>query len=578
MKKLSCILFCLTFALVLFVGNTASGENAPQVANKIEEPLQIKVTPWGRTQTEVDAAKLRVEESGVVQNALKDTKYRLISFDTIGSEDKTRPAQMPTRFQIVFYDYTNDRTIVAGGDFAGKEEIVVGEADFEPGVSSEELQAAFDLIKNTTELGVLYSNNEIKTFGAMPPTSYVNGERLVNVGITFLKTGENRVVGVSFKNNKIVEYKRSAPLYSKASAESCGITAANQGTTSSGTPGQYQLTVSQSGATLWEMLVVRPSASSGNAEERSGIEIRDVKYKGKSVLKRGHAPILNVQYDSDFCGPYRDFQYAESFFNAPEEGSTEPAPGIRILAAGQVAQTAVDSGVDRGNFRGIAVYTQNVGFGAEVVLVSEMEAGWYRYIMEWRFAPDGTIRPRYGFSATNSSCVCATHRHHVYWRFDFDVVSPTNKILQVERGRKFLQPVTNEAARLRNYATNRSYLIQNSNSDEGYLLVPNISDGTSDAFSVGDFWFLKYHAETDGEPMEIDDPNSNTGDPKLDVPANFTPWLNNESLVNQDVVVWYGAHYIHSHDGENLLSPDRSGSNMISGEHVVGPNLRPVRW
>jgi hypothetical protein len=88
MKKLSCILFCLTFALVLFVGNTASGENAPQVANKIEEPLQIKVTPWGRTQTEVDAAKLRVEESGVVQNALKDTKYRLISFDTIGSEDK----------------------------------------------------------------------------------------------------------------------------------------------------------------------------------------------------------------------------------------------------------------------------------------------------------------------------------------------------------------------------------------------------------------------------------------------------------------------------------------------------------
>jgi hypothetical protein len=141
-----------------------------------------------------------------------------------------------------------------------------------------------------------------------------------------------------------------------------------------------------------------------------------------------------------------------------------------------------------------------------------------------------------------------------------------------------LQPVTNETARLRNYATNRSYLIQNSNSDEGYLLVPNLSDGVSDAFSGGDFWFLKYHAETDGEPTEIDDPNSNTGDLKLDVPANFAPWLNNESLVNQDVVVWYGAHYIHSHDGGNQLSPDRSGSTVISGEHVVGPNLRPVRW
>ncbi len=578
MKKLTCILFCLTFALVLFVGNTASGENTPQAANKIEKSLQIKVTPWGRTQTEVDAVKLRVEQSRVVQNALEDTKYRLISFDTIGSEIKTRPAQVPTQFQVVFYDYTNDRTVVAAGDFAGKEEITVREADFEPGVSSEEVQSAYDLIKNDSEFGVLYSNNEIKTFAAMPPTSYVNGERLVNIGIAFLKTGENRVVGVSFKNNKIVEYKGSAPLTSRASPESCGITAANQGTTSSGTPGQYQLTVSQSDATLWEMLVIRPSASSGNADERSGIEIRDVKYKGKSVLKRGHAPILNVQYEGDFCGPYRDFQYSESFFNAPEEGATEPASGIRILAAGQIAQTAVDSGVDRGNFRGIAVYTQNVGLGDEIVLVSEMEAGWYRYIMEWRFAPDGTIRPRYGFSATNSSCVCATHTHHVYWRFDFDIVSPTNKILQVERGRRFLQLVTNETARLRNYATNRSYLIQNSNSDEGYLLVPNLSDGVSDAFSGGDFWFLKYHAETDGEPTEIDDPNSNTGDPKLDVPANLAPWVNNESLVNQDVVVWYTARYVHSRDGESLLSPERSGSAVIDGDHVVGPNLRPVRW
>jgi len=38
------------------------------------------------------------------------------------------------------------------------------------------------------------------------------------------------------------------------------------------------------------------------------------------------------------------------------------------------------------------VYVQ----GQEVVLVSEMEAGWYRYVSQWRLHTDGTIRPRFG--------------------------------------------------------------------------------------------------------------------------------------------------------------------------------------
>jgi hypothetical protein len=95
-------------------------------------------------------------------------------------------------------------------------------------------------------------------------------------------------------------------------------------------------------------------------------------------------------------------------------------------------------------------------------MVSEMNAGWYRYIMEWRFAPDGTIRPRYGFGSTKNACVCSAHQHNAYWRFDFDIVNPTNKIFQIERGRKFLKPITREANVLRNYATNRGFVIQNS--------------------------------------------------------------------------------------------------------------------
>ena len=568
MKKLNCVLFGVCFVITFAVNIVVAGEKSSKRSRKAQETVKIKVSAWGPTQAEVQAAMLRVEKSRAVQNVLENTKYRLISFDYIESEyDKSKPAQSPTNFRIVFYDYTNDRTFTAEGDFANTKIVTVREEKFQPGVSSQELAEAFEMVKKDAGLGEFYRQKQLKIFEAMPPVSVLDGERLVNVGIKILPDGENQVIGISFKNNRIVRYKDNAPLTSLAADDACGINSANQGNTANGTAGQYQLTVRLNNAPLWEMLFIRPSASSGNSQERSGIEVRDVKYKGKSVLKRGHAPILNVQYEGDACGPYRDWQYSEGYFNAPTEGAIDAAPGVRILAPGRVAQTSLDSGNDLGNFAGVAVYTQN----GETILVSEMDAGWYRYIMEWRFANDGTIRPRYGFGATNSTCVCNSHQHNVYWRFDFDIVSPTNKVFQLERGGKFIQPVKNETARLRSYQTNRSFLIQNSNGGEAYKVVTNLSDGEANDFSVGDFWLLKYRAGIGGEPDEIDDPN---GDEQK---ANFAPWLNNESLLNQDVVLWYSGHFAHHSDGEHLLSPDRSGT-VLTGSHVVGPDLRPVRW
>jgi Cu2+-containing amine oxidase len=185
-----------------------------------------------------------------------------------------------------------------------------------------------------------------------------------------------------------------------------------------------------------------------------------------------------------------------------------------------------------------------------------------------RFAPDGTIRPRYGFGSTKNACVCSAHQHNAYWRFDFDIVNPTNKIFQIERGRKFLKPITNEASILRNYGTNRGFVIQNSTGNEAYSLTPSLADGNADTFSRGDFWFLKYKGTT-AAPDELDDQN-------VGAIANFAPWLDNESLVDQDVVVWYAGHFVHNDDA-NLLDPDRSGM-VLTGSHVVGPTLRPIRW
>ena len=562
----------------LLISNAVfAGENTEKKHSKrSEQPLQVKVVPWGPTQKDVDAAKIRIEQNAAVQNELRGVNYRLVGFQYIddAGTDKSQPTSIPTRFRVTFYDYTGDRAVVAEGDFAGKEAVNVRTELSDPGVGGEELQAAYQLVKADADFADLFKSGKLEYDAAMPPVSNLNGERLVNVTVKNLTDGTYQIVGVSFKDNRLVRYENNAPPLSRVSEVSCGIPSAGQGSTGQGLTGQYQMTVTGTDRTpLWQMLIVRPSASSGASGEGSGIEIRDVKYKGKSVMKRGNAPILNVKYINDTCGPYRDWQYSEGFFNAPATGATYPngvGGGIVVLADGQVATTAVESRTDIGNFQGVAVYQQDVGNGKEIVLVTEMNAGWYRYVMEWRFAPDGTIRPRYGFGSTTNGCVCNPRNHHVYWRFDFDIVNPTNKVFKLERGRKFQTPVTTEAAIFRDTQLKRGFLIQNSTGDEAYQITPSLNDGSvtddfgvlNDTFGAGDFWLMQYKGAANA-PLELDDPNTSAA-------ANLAPWINNESLVNQDIVVWYGAH--------QFRSDDTSRPDVISGFHIVGPDLRPVRW
>jgi len=574
-------IFAGFFITLLFVaGNAAAGENTPK-RNKRRPPVDIKITAWGPTQSEVDAAIARVERSGAVQAQLKGSKYRLLEFAYIESENKSTSTKSPTRFRVAFYDYTNDRSIVAESDFAGKENVIVRKEYRNPTPNDAEFDEAVSILQKDQRYSSKLTAGSIKTFQPMPPTTILDGtmERLVNIGLRVSNSDQTEVISVSIRRGEVIRYTENAPPSSKASDGSCGIASAGQSTTPQNTPGQYQLTVNDGQNPLWEMLIIRPSASSGT--NKSGIEVRDVKYRGKSVLKRGHVPVLNVQYTPASCGPYRDWQWQEDNFSTPSN-STDPAPGIRLVPPGGVATTSIETGVDGGNFRGVAVYQQDVGNGVEVVLITEMQAGWYRYINEWRFGSDGTIRPRYGFGATINGCVCDVHHHHAYWRFDFDIVGTNNRVYQIERGRKFLQPIDTEITRNKNVATNRSLLIQNSTGNEAYALVPNKTDGVVDTFGVNDFWVLRYKNLTvpaGANPNfvnEIDDGETCINCTDTTGPIRIDPFINGESVIDHDVVVWYGAHFTHN-DGGNLVNPNRS-PEVISGSHVIGPDLRPVRW
>ena len=197
------------------------------------------------------------------------------------------------------------------------------------------------------------------------------------------------------------------------------------------------------------------------------------------------------------------------------------------------------------------------------MLVCELQAGWYRYVSYWRLHADGTIRPRFGFGAVQSSCVCNIHHHHVYWRLDFDVVNATDNDVHEFNdpplsGSSKWHALPNEIRRERSPQHHRRWRVDNRQGDEHYTLVPGANDGEADGFEVGDLWALRKR------PGEIDDGVTFTTDPQK-ARAHLDQFVTGQPL-DGDVVLWYAAHFSH-----DVQHPDQD-------EHIVGPELQPGGW
>ena len=212
-----------------------AGVGSQKDRRKVPQPLKITVTPWGPTQADIDAAKLRTENSETVQSILNNTNDRLMSLEYIGSQNNKKP---PTRFRIIYYDYTNNRTYTAEGDFAGTEKIKSCRPISSPESPTKSWRTLTSLRPLTGTLALLAESKKIEFSAAMPPVTMVEGERYVNVGVRNNITGEFRVVGVGFKNNTVLKYEGGAPKASRSAEDTCGLPNAFQQTTDNGTPGQ----------------------------------------------------------------------------------------------------------------------------------------------------------------------------------------------------------------------------------------------------------------------------------------------------------------------------------------------------
>ncbi len=533
-------------------GNREMTSKARSLPANFQGPLTVSITPVGPAQAQIDSAVQTVRAYSTVRKYLDGTQNRQLSFEML---DKPAYSQQQ-RFRVTFYDYTNNRPIIVESSFDDIRQTTVTIGNVQPLPSPEEFEAAADILKADEKYGSLFKSGKAQIYRPMPPlaSDSVASERSLTVGI-FIGENEppNQIVAVNMIRGTITAFENNAPPTSMAVPEQCGIPGAGQSTTSRNTAGQYNLTITSGSTTIWQMLVIRPSASSGT--RASGVELRDVYYLGKLLFKRAHVPILNVQYDNNACGPYRDWQWQEGMFEAT---GADVAPGIRIANA--APKTIIESRTDTGNFRGVAIY-QNPTTN-EVTLVSELEAGWYRYISRWEFTPSGTVRARFGFDGVNNSCICNTHNHHVFWRFDFDLATAgRNRFVEYDT-RSFSSPILKEVKRYRDYVRGRYWSIENILSGEFLQIQPGTEDGVADFYARGDAWFLRYRS------TELDDGVNTTGPNNTE--AKLDNFVNGESLDGQDVVMWYGAHFIHTAETTSSTPQHHAG--------YYGPDLIIFRW
>jgi hypothetical protein len=529
-----------------------------------EEELHVEIVPWGPSPHAARAAAAAAVEHPAVRAELGDAESRLLTVVPVAAQGE--PDAEPDHVRATVYDYLNERALIVETPVENPTHVSITSTVRQPLPSGEEFAAAVAAVEADDDLGAALRDGRLTPYRPMPPVvveELEDGrvERTIAVGLrpTAANRNGHEIVGVKAATSELRRFEGGAPQGAIAGDEMCGLPYTQQDTVDEDEVGAAKITVTRGGELLWSFIAIRPAASSGT--NGSGIELRSVAHKGKRVLRGAHVPILNVRYDRDACGPFRDWQWQEGMIQA--DGS-DPAPGFRLCT--EPAKTIFDAGSDVGNFLGVAVYIE----GDEVVLVSELEAGWYRYISLWRLAADGTIKPRFQFGAVEDTCVCNVHHHHVYWRFDFDVATSAHNAV-----REFNDPplrgqssrwhtLRHEVRRANRPERKRRWRVVNRVSGESYTLMPGSDDGKRDSFGVGDLWAVRRRPGA-----QIDDGVGFTND--LDeARAHIDRFVNGNSIYDTDVVLWYSAHFSHDVHAEQDAG-DHHG-------HIVGPDLVPGGW
>ena len=123
---------------------------------------------------------------------------------------------------------------------------------------------------------------------------------------------------------------------------------------------------------IWELDFYRPA--NRTTPQGTGLEIRNVIYRGHKVFERASVPVLNVEYEAGGCGCYRDWQYQETpYITTATAGGTTTMFYTDAVPGSVVTNCERNNGepvADAGTFSGVAVED----YGTELVLTGHMRA------------------------------------------------------------------------------------------------------------------------------------------------------------------------------------------------------------
>jgi hypothetical protein len=264
--------------------------------------------------------------------------------------------------------------------------------------------------------------------------------------------------------------------------------------------------------------------------DSEAIAFRDVQFRGRKVFHKASLPMIRVQYDSAH-GPYKD------------------SLSIRNMKGPVKVYEHLQSG-----FRHLVVESYHTGY----------DLGRYRLVNRWMFRIDGLILPQLVSAGLQHP---STHRHHVYWRFDFDIAGAANNLALEHPPTSSTnwgygpgwRPIPGEQ---QTYGFSSAtpwwpsaWAVINKPTVIGYMIEPGPRDGMADDFSNFVMSLNAYHGREDLKG-------------RLGTPSDDQVWkhIDGESVDGQDVVFWYVAHLHHHYPGPEFEW------------HACGPLLWPFGY
>jgi Cu2+-containing amine oxidase len=232
------------------------------------------------------------------------------------------------------------------------------------------------------------------------------------------------------------------------------------------------------------------------------------------------------------------------------------------------------------------------------------KVGQYIYGIDWDFHDDGRILPTivatgalqrfdttgntaHGWMVDSGNRVGLAHMHNFYWRLDFDIDGTgKNDIVQeinydTWQGKRYkkITNFTKEEGRSVNPYTMRSWVVKDSNTTnrKGHKISYEIRLNESGQREVGpsfepftnnDFYV------TQAKDCELF-ASHNAGVNNCST-NNLSEFVNNESIVNEDIITWVGVSFYHMPRSEDAPKMDAhvSGFELIPRDwHTTNPNL-----